>query len=114
MATRTSYSEFCQKLSEDICERYKLILGYDDFAVYQDRNTLKYYYLEGGENDASDFYEVELIATLSYSVINDLKIKGADAGIIMAQLFDCDVCGEHISDKQIEYLWFKEKREVKK
>lgn len=99
-----SYSEFTQLLADDAEDRFKIILDYEDFDVYLDKVTLRYFYLEKSENDASDFFELELIATLNYSVVNDLKIKD---GAVLSTFFDCDVCGENVEDKGITYLWFK-------
>ena len=97
----------CQLLSDDIENRFELILGYDDFQVWFDTQTKKYYYLEGGINDASDCYEVKIIARLKYDVKHDLQIVHITAGQILHELFLCDCCGEHVHDGGIEYLWFK-------
>ena len=45
-----TYTEMCQRLSDDIDNRFELILGYDDFQVWFDTQTKKHYYLEGGIN----------------------------------------------------------------
>ncbi len=101
-----TYSEFCEYLDGDGYDRFEAILSYDTFAVYWDTDTERYYYLEGGENDASDFYEVELAATLRYDADHDIKLpKGED----LHHLFDCCACGEEICNDRINYLWFKKK-----
>ena len=64
-----NYTEFCQLLSEDIIDRFALILGYDNFQVWLDQSTNKYYYLEGGINDASECYEVKIIAQLNLGML---------------------------------------------
>ena len=101
-----NYVQMCQLLSDDIENRFELILGYDDFQVWLDTETNKYYYLEGGFNDASDCYEVKIIARLKYDVQHDLQIDHVTAGQILHELFMCDCCGEYVHDDGIEYLWF--------
>lgn len=99
-----NYSEFTLLLSEDTEDRFETILDYPDgFYVLKDVTTERYYYLEGGINDASDFFEVACIARLkSKEPIN------VDAEY-MSEIFDCDVCGERLTDSSyFEYLWFKE------
>ena len=104
-----TYSEFCEYIDGDGYDRFEHILGYDDFSVYKDAADDKYYYLEEGENDASDFFEVELIAQLTYSGEHDLKLPSQHAGERMSVMFDCDCCGEQVRDDDIVYLWFKRK-----
>lgn len=69
------YSGFCTLLSEDTEDRFRVILDYDNFQVWEDTETHEYYYLERDENDASDFFEVVLIAVLTYSSIHDINEK---------------------------------------
>ena len=101
-----TYTEMCQRLSDDIDNRFEIILGYDGFQVWFDTQTKKYYYLEGGINDASECYEVKIIAQLKYDVKHDLQIDHCAAGQILHELFLCDCCGEYVYDEGIEYLWF--------
>ena len=100
------YSDFCQYYDEND-ELFEVILDYDDFLVVLDYETGCYYFLENGENDASEFYEVELCATLRYDVDHDLTLEPDDTGNVMSALFECDCCGERVEDDYIEYLWFK-------
>lgn len=102
-----SYSEFCEYLDGEGYDHFEVILAYDDFSVYRETSTGRYFYLEGGENDASDFFELELVATLRYDELHDLRIKD---DTILSALFSCDVCGERALDDHIEYLWFAKKR----
>lgn len=105
-----TYSEFTLLLSEDVDDRFELILDYDEFQIFEDKQTGRYFYLECGENDASEFLEVECIARLIYNINHDLIIPdGEEAGFFMADLFDCDMCGEWVNDNNIQYLWFKAK-----
>lgn len=97
--SKMTYSEFCEYYDGEGYDRFEHILACDEFGVYKDKETEKYYYLEGGENDASDFFEVKLIAGLTYSIEDE-----SDA--TMANLFDCCCCGEYASDENIQYLWF--------
>ena len=102
-----NYSDMTLLISHDIQGRFELILDYDDFEIYYDNVEHIYFYLECGENDASDCFEVELVASLIYDVNHDLQIPADKAGEILHTLFDCDVCGEHVTDDDIQYLWFK-------
>ncbi len=104
-----TYSEFTLLLSEDIDDRFQLILDYDDFQIYGEISTGRYFYLECGDNDASDFFEVECVACLIYDVNHNLKISHDTAGIVLSELFDCDMCGEMVDGNNIQYLWFKTK-----
>ena len=101
-----TYIELCRLLSEDIDDRFVLTLGYHDFQVWFDTEHKKYYYLEGGINDASGCFEVKIIAKLKYDAKHDLQIDHTTAGQILHQLFLCDCCGEYVHDEGIEYLWF--------
>lgn len=104
-----TYSEFTLLLSEDTDDRFQLILNYDDFKIYGEVSTGRYFYLESGKNNANDFFEVECLACLVYDVNHDLKITSEESGVMLSELFDCDVCGEAVNDDNIQYLWFKEK-----
>lgn len=108
-----TYSEFCDYIDNTLegDDRMDVVLGYDDFTIYEDLYHGGYYYLEGGENDASDFFEVELVARLTYSAEHDLILPKHKNEEIMHTLFDCDVCGENVLGDRIEYLWFKKKIE---
>ena len=107
-----NYSDFCLTLAES--ENFELVLDYGElfFRIYKDLSENRYFYLEYNENDASDFYEVELLARLIYDVNHDLKIPHHEAGMVMSELFECDCCGEVVYDDHIEYLWFKNKRHI--
>lgn len=102
-----NYSEFMKMLNDDVDGRFQLILDYEDFQAYLDWKQSKYLYVECGENDASTIKELELVASLIYSIDNDIKIPHDNTGEYMNKLFDCDVCGEYICDTNMQYLWFK-------
>ena len=103
-----NYSEFLMLLAYDIDERFKLIIDYDDFQVFHDTALNKYYFMECGENDADIFCEVKIIARLDYDADNDLSIDHKCAGEYMSHMFECDCCGESVSDfPSCQYLWFK-------
>lgn len=101
------YTTFCEMLNSDTEDRFVLVLDYDEFQVWYDADKGISHYLECGENDASDCFEVELIADLAYSAVHDLKIKHDEAGLVLSELFDCDCCGECVLDDEIHYYWFK-------
>lgn len=103
----SNYSEFVSALNNDTEDRFQVIIDYDDFQIIGEAGTGRYFYIECGENDASDFFEVKCIASLYYDINHDLKIDHADAGMYLSELFDCDMCGESVFDDHIEYLWFK-------
>lgn len=96
-----SYSEFCLWITEHDDE-VDYILEYDDWSVVLIDG--QYWYYEHEFEGASDkYYQVEPIATLHYSIVNDIKSdKHLD------ELFDCDMCGEQVTDDEIIYWWFKE------
>jgi len=51
--------------------------------------------------------EIELCAILTYDVNHDVN----DDGTTLSSLFDCDYCGEQVTDNCITYYWFKNKEE---
>lgn len=105
--SKMTYSEFCEAASS--IETLVALLIYEDFCVYTDTISGRTFYLEQGENDASDFFELELVAKLTYDINHDLIINHDNAGDVLCQLFDCDCCGEVVVDKAIHYMWFKRK-----
>ena len=102
-----NYSNFC-RYYDDHDDEFEVILDYDDFQVIKHIETDSYFYLEKSENDADEFYELELCAVLRYDICHDLLLDPDDAGVTMSCLFECDCCGERITDDFIEYLWFKQ------
>jgi hypothetical protein len=96
-----TYSEFCLWIDEND-DKVEYILEYDDWSVVLIDGRY-YYYEHEVEGDSDAFYEVEPIAQLYYSVVNDVK-----ASEPMNDLFDCDVCGEQVCDDELVYWWFKE------
>lgn len=104
--SKYSYAEFCNAIDED--DSLELILNYEDFCIWRDKLTGRYFYIETGENDASEFCELRLVAKLTYDANNDLLVKPSKCGEIMSNLFDCDCCGEYVADDHVEYVWFKE------
>lgn len=102
MRNKNRYSEFCLLLSMDDGDRFQLVLAYDDFEVWKDNRTGRMYYLEVGENDAGEFFEVRQIAELHYNAAKTaLKV---DVPKLYA-MFDCICCGEDFHSET--YLWFK-------
>lgn len=106
---KMNFSEFCEYVDGDGCDEVELILYYDYlFEIYREIKTGRYFYLEASENDASEFFEVELAASLCYDVNHDLQIKDCEE---LSRLFDCVACGERVCDDRIEYLWFARRNE---
>lgn len=101
-----SYADFINW--SDNSENSVLILSYDAFQVLMDHSDGKYYYVECSENDASEFYEVELIGKLVYPFGVETN---NDALIESHYIFpDCVVCGEIYifpDNDTIEYLYFR-------
>lgn len=97
-----SYAEFCSATNDN--DQLILVLDepYLEFQVWYDIPTQSYWYLEVGKNDASEFFEVEPIAELAYTVTADLRDDAEPS-----ELFDCDCCGEYVTDDGISYVWFK-------
>lgn len=77
------------------------VTSYDDFEIYYIDGRYYYYYTGV---DADEFYEVEEIALLDYSYTDDLLIKDP---VLLSTLFECDVCGELVTDDRIYYGWYK-------
>ena len=105
----STYQGLIEAINNDIDGLFELVLDYSDFQVFRDTASGRYYYVECGENDADEFFEVECVATLYYDITHDLQIDLAEAGSILSQLFDCDICGEAVLEDHFEYLWFKRK-----
>lgn len=98
--SKMTYSEFCLLISEND-EKVEYVLEYDNFSVV--KISEKYYYYDHEEEaDSDDFYEVEVVAKLYYSIVNDLKAEGT-----LDYMFECCVCGEQVLDDKIIYWWFK-------
>lgn len=101
-----TYSEFIDWTNEN--PDSELILSYQEFQVWKDDSDGKYYYVECSINDASKFYELQLIGKLIYPF--NVEINN-DAIIESHNIFpDCDVSGEIYifpDNDTIEYLYFK-------
>lgn len=97
-----TYSELCRFIDENE-EKCELVIDYDEFCVYKIQN--QYFFMDIGEGDVDEFYEVEIIAELKFSILHDLQVKDGEE---LHSLFDCDCCGEQVTDDYISYLWFKE------
>ena len=102
----TNYTDFCLYYNTHE-EEFEIVLDYDDFQVFLHHESGCYFYLEKSDGDADEFYELELCATLQHDVCHELLIDPAETGEVMSALFDCDCCGEYVTDDYIEYLWFK-------
>ena len=96
-----TYSEFCLWLDEND-DKVEYILTYEDWSVVKIDGHY-YYYDHEVEGNSDTFVEVQPIAKLLYSVVNDIKTNKP-----LDYLFDCHVCGEQVIDDRIIYWWFKE------
>lgn len=103
-----TYSDFCSAISEDTDDRFRVVLEFEDFQIWA-VDGVRYFYLESGENDASDFYELELVASLNYDISHLWKDSDENCKML-ANLFDNDYCGEVVSGNEIRLLWFKRKQ----
>lgn len=95
-----NYSEFCLWITEHDDE-VSCILDYDDWSVVMIHGHY-YYYEHEVEGESDEYYEVEPVATLHYSIMHDAK---SDKHLY--NLFDNDMCGEQTTDDEIIYWWFK-------
>ncbi|MEG2086126.1 MAG: hypothetical protein RR054_04450 [Clostridia bacterium] len=97
------YSELSLYIDEHYNE-VEDIISYDNFSITKIGE--QYFYMEESiEGDAEEFYEVEVIAELKYSIENDLNNEATGASL--AAMFECDCCGEYVTEDCIKYLWFK-------
>lgn len=99
MRTVTNYTEFLYSLAVET-ERFTCALDYPDFEVWKDTTDGKYYWID---HECKSFCEVCCAAILIYSVNNEPN----DNSDQLIGLFDCDVCGEMVTDDEIAYMWFK-------
>ena len=96
-----NYSDFCLWIDENY-DKVEYILDYDDWSVVLIDGKY-YYYDHEFEGSSDECHEVEPVAKLYYNVINDLQTNQP-----LDYLFDCNVCGEQITNDEIIYWWFKE------
>ena len=103
--TKMTFTEFNNAIDEDLENRLHLTIDAEDWQIWKDTKSGKFFYIESGTNDASDFYEVRPIARLEYDVLNDIQCKPET----LFDLFkDYDFCGEQVTENKIIYWWFKE------
>ncbi len=102
-----TYSDIILALDGD--PEWECVLYYTDlFEIWRDPDG-KFWYLESSlEGDADEFFEVEIVARMEYSIENDIA-RGKD--IYLHELFESDCCGETdvLDDGRIFYYWFKQK-----
>lgn len=77
------------------------VTSYDDFDIYYIDGHY-YYHYTGLDKD--EFYEVDEVAALDYSCVDDFLLPDST---ILSTLFECDVCGEVVTDDRIYYGWYK-------
>lgn len=98
--SKMNYSDFCSWLM-DTDEEYKKILEYEEWSVVR-INQRYFFYDHVREGSSCDFFEVQPVAELHYSVNDDIQTDRP-----LDYLFDCVVCGEQIVNTEIIYWWFK-------
>lgn len=96
----------CPYIGNDYGDDYEIILDYDEFKVLKNIYDGKYKLIDEEGYMADE--ELELCAVLVYDINHDVN----DDGMLLSELFDCNYCGEQITDNDIKYYWFKNK-EVK-
>lgn len=109
-----TYSEFSEYFDEHD-DDFEIVLDYDNFIVYYEVKNYRFFFYETGENDVNEFYELELVASLSYKPENE-----PSASDLISLIPNTDCCGEpqnlpKIGDypKDSCYYWFK-KKEINK
>lgn len=95
-----NYSDFCEWLDENY-EKVENILEYDDWSVVK-IDGCYYYYDHVQEGSSDTVVEVKPITTLRYNISHDVQIDN------LYEVFNCLVCGEQITSKEIIYWWFEE------
>ena len=71
------------------------------FCVYHLLDSNKYFYHDV-DDDFEEFLPVTPVATLVYSVTNDIQIDAEH----LFNMFDNICCGETVYDDFIEYRWY--------
>lgn len=100
-----NYSEFSEYFDAHEDE-FLVVLNYDDFIVYREIKTARYFYYEVNESSTENFYELDLVASVWF--LHDQDQKTED----LITLFDCDCCGEVTHEYDVDgivYQWFKRK-----
>ncbi len=105
-----NYSEFTQFLDGEGFARLEHIYDEEYFSIYLDKPTGRYFYLEGGENDASEFYELTLLARLELQVKFDI----CDAENELNYEFKAEIHAERTLGDRHEHFWFDRKKQKKK
>ena len=100
-----SYAEFCTAIDED--DNLSLLFENKDeeWQVWRDNKSNKFFYIESGINDASDFYEIVPVARLYYDDV-DCVSESHDIDTLI-DMFDCDLCGEETLGDSLMIWWFK-------
>lgn len=96
-----SYSDLLFDIDNE--DYFSYLLSYENsFSVVRDKRDGSCIYFEEAENDASEFFEVRLMAELVLAP--DVDVDEAT----LYGLFDCICCGEQVdADGNCHFLWFK-------
>ena len=99
--SKMSFTEFNFAIDED--DNLSLVIDSDDWQIWRDIESNRYFYIETGINDASDFYEVVPLAKLDYSIIYDIQ---CDKETLINMFDSYDFSGEEVTNDKITYWWF--------
>ncbi len=102
-----NYSEFCEYLEGEGYDSFEQIYGEEAFSIYLHKQTHRYFYLEGGINDASEFYELILLAHMNYQVNCDMS----NADKMINYTCQPDFYIKRRVHNYYEHYWFNKKKQ---
>ena len=110
-----NYSEFCLYLNGPDGDGLRLAATQDnsigddlpeEYQIYEEIKTGRFFFLEGGENDASDFYELKVISTLGYINEKPLGMSFKEANKTFMKFFKAKVCTIRTDGAYTYATWF--------
>lgn len=107
---KMTFEEFNNLIDNDTEHKLHLVLDDCDWQIWKatvankESCVSRFFFIETGENDASDFYEVVPIAKLEYSIVNDVQCEDQ---VFFDMFDDYDFCGQEINDDNAAIWWFK-------
>ena len=107
-----TYAEFCSAIDND--DNLSLLFGTaeeDGWQIWKDEESNRFFYIECGINDASDFFEVVSVARLYYDDVDCVSEKHDVETLV--DMFDAEICGDQILDDKIIIWWFNRKEDVR-
>lgn len=83
----------------------------DDWEIWRDDDTERFFYVDLGEETEHKFHEVEVVARLTYT--NELNME-CDIDVLVDMFDDFDYVGQIVNSvantRNITYKWFRIKR----